>query len=105
MNVALADLAPVLEGDAELERGGGGAHELLLVDAEQAMKYADRRDRRLTDSDGADLIRLDQHDVEDSMELVRHRRGGEPAGGAAAGDHQPAYFVIYSCENEYAPRA
>ena len=46
MDVAVAGALPVLERDAELEGRRGGAHELLLVDVEQSMERANRRNRR-----------------------------------------------------------
>src|SRR5690606_27708689 len=47
--------APVDELDAELERRLGAAHEVELVDAEHGVEAANRRQRRLADTDGADL--------------------------------------------------
>ena len=55
---------------AELERGLGGAHELLLVEIEQAMERLDRGKRRLADTHRADLLGLDQRDVEQLTEIA-----------------------------------
>src|SRR5262245_2644986 len=86
MNVRIADVRPVLEPDAELERCSGRAHELLLVDAQQLVGHTHRWNGGFPDSDGADLLRLDERDVEQLAELLRNGGRRHPTGSAAAGD-------------------
>src|SRR6185503_762036 len=86
MDVVFALRAPVFEADAELERGLGGGHELLLVDLEQAMECDQRRDRGFTDTDGADFVRLEERDVEHLAECPAQCRRYHPARGASARD-------------------
>jgi hypothetical protein len=90
MEVVLADVAPVLELDAELEGGLRGGHELLLVDAQQLVVGEQRRDGGLADADGADLVGLDEPDVERLAEHLGQQGGDHPAGGAAPGDDDAA---------------
>ena len=90
VDVTVARYAPVLEQDAELEGRCRRSHELLLVDAQQFVKRADRRDRRLTHADGADLLRLHERDVEDAVELMGQSSRGHPAGRTASGNDDAA---------------
>ena len=69
VDVAIADLAPVFEQDAQLEGGLGGAHERRLVDPQQGVEGARRGDGRLPDADRADVLGLDQGDVQQRAEL------------------------------------
>ena len=66
MDVAIALQRPVLERDAELERCGGRAHELLLVDLQELVKDTDRWNGRFANSDGADFFGFDQRDVDET---------------------------------------
>src|SRR3546814_6620234 len=60
VHIDVADPAPVAELDTELERAPRFPNELILVDADQRVEQADRRDRRLADADRADLLAFDQ---------------------------------------------
>ena len=98
VDVAIADLCPVLEQNAELERRGGGAHEFLLVDSQQLVEGAHRRNRRFADADSADLFRLHQCDIQQAAELPRKGCRRHPTRGAAARDHDLADIsVIQDC--------
>ena len=79
---------PVLERDRQLEGAGHLAQELLLVNLQEAMKGADRRHGGLTDADRADLLGLDQRDLQLVTELMRQRAAGQPSRCTATGnDH------------------
>jgi hypothetical protein len=56
VHVAVADAAPVLELDAQLEGGLRLAHELIFVDAEHLVEQLDHRDGRFSHADGADIV-------------------------------------------------
>src|SRR5512138_2623228 len=97
MDVGISRLLPSFEVDPELERCRGCAHELLLIDLQQTMKAPHGRNRRLTDSDGSDLLRLHQRDIDDAAELVRERRCSEPSGCSPAGDDELTHFFGFQC--------
>ena len=64
MNVAITKPAPLLERNAEFERGLGGAHEVALVDSHQMVERTVRRDGCFADSDCADSIGFHQRYVQ-----------------------------------------
>src|ERR1700689_4439918 len=62
MPVAVADMAPVLEFDAELLGRLSLPHEIGFVDVEETQQIDERWYGRLADPDGADVGRLDHAD-------------------------------------------
>jgi hypothetical protein len=58
VHVDVVWMAPVLELDTEFDRGLAAAHEVALVERQRLVKRQDGRNRRLADSDRADVIRL-----------------------------------------------
>ncbi len=94
MEVALAGRAPVDELDAELERALGRGDELVLVDPEHVVVGDERRNRRLADPDGADLVRLDEVDPDAPVEQSGEGGRGHPPRRAAADDHDVADIVL-----------
>jgi hypothetical protein len=80
--------APVAKLDAQLVTAVGGAQELGLVDAEQAVEVADRGKGRLPYPDNADFLRFDQFDGGPLQ--GGDERGGRHPSGRAAADHHDA---------------
>src|SRR5690606_38115855 len=72
--------------DAELVGRVGRLHERGLVDPEPFDEAADVRQRRLADADDADVLALDQVDLDQRAEQLLQRRRAHPPGGAAAED-------------------
>ncbi len=88
VDIAFADLLPIDEFNAQLERRLGLANEVRLGYAEQRVEQVDHRDGRLADPDRADVLGLDQRNRQTTRsEHLCHTRGRHPAGGAAAKDH------------------
>ena len=87
VNVAAVGAAPADELDAELVRRLRRPHEGVLVDAQHGVDELQLGDRRLTDADDADLVRLDQRDrIVARRQQPRAKRGGHPPRRAAADD-------------------
>src|SRR5690606_38940036 len=85
MKVAMARAAPVYKLDPELERRVRFAHELVFVQAQHAVVELDHRDRGLADSDGADLLGLDEGDaVALGAQYLGERCRSHPARRASA---------------------
>src|SRR4051812_23630617 len=85
VEIAVADLVPILEFDAELERRVCRADERLLVDAKQAVKGARGGNGGFPHADGADIVGFYEGDVDQLPKLLDERGCRDPAGGAAAG--------------------
>ena len=83
VDVAFAEAAEVAEIDAQLVGRVGGPDERVLVDAEAFDEAADVRQGRFTDADDADVLALDQLDLDQIAEQLRQRRGAHPSGRAA----------------------
>jgi len=93
---AVADVAPVLELDAQLERGLGLADKVDLVQAQRGVVVAYGRQGGFADAHRADLRRFDQHHLAALAQPLHQRRRGHPACRAAADDHDLAYgFVLH----------
>jgi len=80
VDIAVADLSPAVELDAELEAPLRLTYELRLVDFEQAIEGGQVRNRRLADTDNADLFGFDQHHLDLAAIEFGNRGGGHPAG-------------------------
>src|SRR3546814_13980277 len=63
MQVRIADPAPIIELDAELERALRRAQHLVLVQAKKCVDQPDLRNGRLADTDDANFLGLDQADA------------------------------------------
>jgi len=87
MKVAMAEVPPVDEFDAQLERPAGRADECVLVDAQQRVERLDRRDRRLPYPHGSDLFGFDDCNRRAvPAQNPGERGGGHPPRRAAADD-------------------
>jgi hypothetical protein len=87
VDVAVAAASPIHEFDAELERAHRLADEVVFVQVQRLVVEFDHRDRGFAHADGADFLGFHQPDRIGSVQHFRQRRGGHPAGGAAAHDH------------------
>ena len=94
MDVFLTHVFPVLEGDAELEGGLGGRHEVLFLHLEQAQVGHQWRNGRFPDPHGPDLLRFDQGNVEYLAHGPDQQGGRHPACGAPAGNHYFLYPLV-----------
>jgi hypothetical protein len=90
VEVAIAQTAPVVKLDAQLERTLRGADEVVLVDSQRFVERADRRDGGLADADRADVVALDQGDPAAGLERIRQRSGSHPPGSTSPDDDDAA---------------
>ena len=87
VEIGVVLLAPVDELDPQLEAALRGGNEVILGNAQCFVEGADRRDRRLTHPDRADLFTFDQRNAAASADCIGERGSGHPAGGAATNNH------------------
>src|SRR5260221_6834087 len=85
MDVVFSWCPPIDKLDPQLERRFALADQLQRIDPSERQQIADVGDGRLTDTDGADLFRLDQLDL-DLAEPLRKDCRSHPARGPAADD-------------------
>ncbi len=89
VEVRIAALMPADELDAQLVGAVDGADEFVLVDAETLDETHEGRHRRLTDTDGAEFVGLDELDLAElALQVLAQHRRRQPPGGAAADDHE-----------------
>ena len=78
VQIALANMTPIVELDAELERAAGFANKLVFIEAENAIQAADLRDGRFADTNRTNRFRFNQRDVHGRAEQPIHGGGGNP---------------------------
>src|SRR6185437_5620019 len=95
MKVTMPEARPVDELDAELEGAARLADEIVLVDAENLVEGAQRRDGRLAHAHRADLRGLDDFDgAVAALQQTRERRGRHPPRRSAAHDDDLAQAAV-----------
>jgi hypothetical protein len=91
----MADTRPVLEFYSQLERGFGPSNELILVDFERPDEIHQRWNGGLADSDGSNLLGLNQADAAvQVLEKLGQTCGRHPTRGAAANDGNAADSTV-----------
>ena len=68
MDVAIANLPPVIELNTQLKRSLGFTHKFLLINIHDAMKITHGGNRRFAYTDSSYFIRLDQRDIEQTAQ-------------------------------------
>jgi hypothetical protein len=109
VQVFVANGAPVFELDTHFEGRLRRTHEILLVYTEQLVKGAEQRNRGFADTDSADLVGLDQADIEVLAQQLAHGGRGHPARRATADDYYfsyvvaiqdtPGYFALFAIDS------
>src|SRR6056297_1784762 len=86
MEIPFAEIAPVLEIDAQLVGAADLAQKLGFVEFEQQIEVLDRRNGGFADTHGPDGVGLDKVDIQFAAEGLGHGGRRHPSGRAAADD-------------------
>ena len=81
--IGVPKASPVLEFDAEFEGALRGTQELVFINTHARIEAADRWNGRFADTNDANLVRLDQGDVDDTRKHLDQGGGGHPAGSSS----------------------
>ena len=94
MDVAMAWPDEVFERDGQLERAGYRAQEFLLVDVHEPVEVANRWHGGFAHTDGGDLGRFHQRQLDLVLQLIRQRACRDPSRRAATGNNHLANSVV-----------
>ena len=91
VEIAVVQLSPIDELDAQFERTESCLHKFAFVYAEHLVERADRRNSCFANAHRADFFGFNQDDFAVFGERIGERRSSHPASGAAADDQDRAY--------------
>ena len=103
VHVAIAETAPVAELDTQLESAPRSAQEIVFVQAEHPVIFADGRNRRLAHTHRADLLGFHEADIDRGPHGFREQRRGHPAGRAPSGDDDLLDWLVIQHFHEVGP--